>query len=158
MTTTPVSRPGGTRSATILGTGRKNAIHAHWYVLCIGLGSSGCYFTFPLVEVEGNVAPVIETARPAEGVELELAGASLDVFVVVLDEDPITCTWAIDGDERGNGLPLSSGAVGCKYTLVPGDISNSGSFDTAVPHTLYVLVQDPEGLSDDASWPIVVLE
>ncbi|NOY28105.1 MAG: hypothetical protein GXP62_19745 [Oligoflexia bacterium] len=116
--------------------------------------TTGCPFFLPFIEVEQNVPPSIDYSSPGEGDTLEIKTEQYTAFVVAQDPDDtdLSFFWTIDGyGTQGDAVAIRSGTqIGSQLT-----ISRDQNYDQ---HILTVIVYDPQGASDQRSWPIEVLE
>lgn len=115
---------------------------------------TGCFYTLPFVEVKDDVAPEITITSPAEGDTLVISGPSAMAYVSAVDPDDETlaCKWFVEGyEDLGAGEPIvSDEQLGC-YINVSNDIDYDG-------RTLRCVIFDDSFESDEATWPIEVLE
>lgn len=124
-----------------------------WYVPCIPVLASGCYFWLPFVPEAQNVGPTIDRSSPAEGEPLRMTSETVVVFITVIDpNDPekLEYFWYIDNlGQQGVAMPVTGNSIyGSQLTLQRNELYDG--------RTLQVLVSDSFGERDDRSWLIEV--
>lgn len=133
-----------------------------WHGVCEFLGAMaalalfpGCYYWFPLREIQPNLPPEVRVTSPEAGSPVVIDLDQYTVYIGVHDDhdnSALEFIWTINGmGNLGNAEPVpGTDIVGSRVTL-----EREASFDG---HTLSCVVFDTEGASARVDWPIEVVE